>query len=341
MGRLRAPVAAGLATLAVACCALPLVAGGRYTGAARRRAARSPRGGRLDRGRAAGRAAVDRLLAAAGGRSGSGLPDRWALPVAGLVGGATARERRPGARHVGSGRDAGLWAAVVLGVTAVAARRRPSAGPGRARGGGGAGRRLWSPGSCPRPAPRRPTGPSCASRTSPTWAAAQRRHRATGGGPAAHAPRRVRRGGHRRRHRHLRSRPRPTSWPGCPPTTGSGTRAGSSAWRATGSRASSPPARCWSPGSAPATRRPSTSAASPTRAPSARTARCGCAATASPQPPSAASTCTPTPARSRSTSPCCPSSRSTRRSGRPRSPPPTCCRCPTAPSAAPRAGSNG
>ena len=269
MGRLRAPVAAGLATLAVACVLLPWWrAGGTpvllVDGPPAPLAADAWTGVELLGAPPSIGLAV---LAAVGlGRprlawARAAWPGWWA-------------GRRPRARAGCSPRGVrarrrALWAAVVLGVTARRARRRAAAGRGRCpwwpRRWSGA----WPPGSCPRPAPRWPTGPSCASPTSPTV------------GRCAVAPPRCPRsdlrltldrrvGGrrHRRRHRDRSATATSTWWPGCPPTTGSGTRAGSSAWRATGSRASSPPARCWSPGCAPATRRRSASRASPRRAPS-------------------------------------------------------------------------
>ena len=117
MGRLRAPVAAGLATLAVACVLFPWWrAGGTpvllVDGPPAPLAADAWTGVEL-------LGAPPSIGLAVLAAIGLGLPDRWALPVAGLVGGATAASAGRVLAAWGPGATPGLWAAVVLGVTAV------------------------------------------------------------------------------------------------------------------------------------------------------------------------------------------------------------------------------
>ena len=117
MGRLRAPVAAGLATLAVACVLFPWWrAGGTpvllVDGPPAPLAADAWTGVEL-------LGAPPSIGLAVLAAVGLGLPDRWALPVAGLVGGATAASAGRVLAAWGPGATPGLWAAVVLGVTAV------------------------------------------------------------------------------------------------------------------------------------------------------------------------------------------------------------------------------
>jgi len=117
MGRLRAPVAAGLATLAVACVLFPWWrAGGTpvllVDGPPAPLAADAWTGVEL-------LGAPPSIGLAVLAAVGLGLPERWALPVAGLVGGATAASAGRVLAAWGPGATPGLWAAVVLGVTAV------------------------------------------------------------------------------------------------------------------------------------------------------------------------------------------------------------------------------
>ena len=117
MGRLRAPVAAGLATLAVACALFPWWrAGGTpvllVDGPPAPLAADAWTGVEL-------LGAPPSIGLAVLAAVGLGLPERWALPVAGLVGGATAASAGRVLAAWGPGATPGLWAAVVLGVTAV------------------------------------------------------------------------------------------------------------------------------------------------------------------------------------------------------------------------------
>jgi hypothetical protein len=113
MGRLRAPVAAGLATLAVACVLFPWWrAGGTpvllVDGPPSPLAADAWTGVEL-------LGAPPSIGLAVLAAVGLGLPDRWALPVAGLVGGATAASAGRVLAAWGPGATPGLWAAVVLG----------------------------------------------------------------------------------------------------------------------------------------------------------------------------------------------------------------------------------
>ena len=117
MGRLRAPVATGLASLAVACVLLPWwQAGGTpvllVDGPPSPLAADAWTGAEL-------LGAVPSIGLAVLAAVGLALPDRWALPVAGLVGGATAASAVRVLAAWGPGATAALWAAVVLGVAAV------------------------------------------------------------------------------------------------------------------------------------------------------------------------------------------------------------------------------
>ena len=117
MGRLRAPVAAGLATLAVACVLFPWWRAGDtpvllVDGPPAPLAVDAWTGVEL-------LGAPPSIGLAVLAAIGLGLPDRWALPVAGLVGGATAASAGRVLATWGPGATSGLWAAVVLGVTAV------------------------------------------------------------------------------------------------------------------------------------------------------------------------------------------------------------------------------